>query len=103
MRVLVVGAGGVGSSMAAIAERRTFFDEFVLADVSVEKADKVVNDLTEKGKFRAAAVDARDREALIALARESRTDVIVNACDPRLNPPIFQAALQAGCSYVDMA
>ncbi|HZC28114.1 MAG TPA: saccharopine dehydrogenase C-terminal domain-containing protein, partial [Gaiellaceae bacterium] len=26
-----------------------------------------------------------------------------NACDPRLNPPIFAAARDAGCTYVDMA
>ncbi|MEY2765412.1 MAG: hypothetical protein RL552_317, partial [Actinomycetota bacterium] len=29
-RILVVGAGGVGASMASIAETRTFFDAFVL-------------------------------------------------------------------------
>ncbi|MEO8323941.1 MAG: saccharopine dehydrogenase C-terminal domain-containing protein, partial [Actinomycetota bacterium] len=28
---------------------------------------------------------------------------IVNACDPRFNPPIFDAALGAGVNYVDMA
>jgi len=27
----------------------------------------------------------------------------VNACDPRLNPPIFAAAFDAGCHYLDMA
>ncbi len=30
-------------------------------------------------------------------------DVILNACDPRLNPPIFFGAFDAGCDYVDMA
>jgi saccharopine dehydrogenase-like NADP-dependent oxidoreductase len=29
--------------------------------------------------------------------------VIVNACDPRFNPPIFDAAFAAGCHYLDMA
>ena len=29
--------------------------------------------------------------------------MIVNACDPRLNPPIFEAAFDAGCHYLDMA
>jgi saccharopine dehydrogenase-like NADP-dependent oxidoreductase len=27
----------------------------------------------------------------------------MNACDPRLNPPIFDGAFAAGCTYVDMA
>ena len=29
--------------------------------------------------------------------------MILNACDPRLNPPIFDAACEAGCTYLDMA
>ena len=33
----------------------------------------------------------------------SRADVVVNACDPRLNPPIFDGAFAAGCTYLDMA
>ena len=33
-RILVIGAGGVGSSMASIAETRTFFESFVLADIN---------------------------------------------------------------------
>jgi saccharopine dehydrogenase-like NADP-dependent oxidoreductase len=49
------------------------------------------------------AVDASDRAALAALARESRADAVVNACDPRFDPPIFGAAFDAGCTYLDMA
>ena len=37
------------------------------------------------------------------LASAERADVILNACDPWLNPPIFQAALEARCTYLDMA
>ena len=29
--------------------------------------------------------------------------MVVNACDPRLNPPIFDGAFAAGCTYLDMA
>ena len=32
-----------------------------------------------------------------------QADVILNACDPRFNPPIFNGAFAAGCNYVDMA
>ena len=39
----------------------------------------------------------------MALAKEVRADAIVNACDPRFNPPIFDAAFEAGCTYLDMA
>ncbi|MBU6316944.1 MAG: saccharopine dehydrogenase NADP-binding domain-containing protein, partial [Acidobacteria bacterium] len=48
-------------------------------------------------------VDASDRLDLVELIRTSRADVVVNACDPRFNPPIFDAAFAAGCHYLDMA
>jgi saccharopine dehydrogenase-like NADP-dependent oxidoreductase len=51
----------------------------------------------------ARAVDAADTAAIVALAREVGADTILNACDPRLNPPIFAAAFAAEATYLDMA
>ena len=102
MRICVVGAGGVGSAIAAIAARRSFFDHLVLADVDLARAQRAVRPLDDS-RLTAARVDASDRDSVIALATEHRADVIVNACDPRLNPPIFDAAFEAGCTYLDMA
>jgi len=103
MRILVVGAGGVGASIASIAEERDFFDRCVIADVSQERAQRAIDDLDDPSRFEAAKVDARDQAALVDLMRSMRIDAIVNACDPRLNPPIFHAAYEAGCTYLDMA
>jgi saccharopine dehydrogenase-like NADP-dependent oxidoreductase len=102
MRILVVGAGGVGAATAAIARRREFFERMVLADVSAERAEAAVAKLGD-GRFASARVDASDPAALVELARAERADVILNACDPRLNPPIFASALEARCTYLDMA
>jgi saccharopine dehydrogenase (NAD+, L-lysine-forming) len=102
VRICVVGAGGVGSAIAAIAARRSFFDHLVLADVDLARAQRAVRPLDDT-RLSAARVDASDRDSVIALALEHRADVIVNACDPRLNPPIFDAAFEAGCTYLDMA
>jgi saccharopine dehydrogenase (NAD+, L-lysine forming) len=102
MRILVIGAGGVGSSVAAIAQRRDFFDEFVLSDITLDRA-KVVTDRLADGRFVPARVDASKVDDIVALARQHDTDVIVNACDPRLNPAIFEAAFAARCGYLDMA
>jgi saccharopine dehydrogenase-like NADP-dependent oxidoreductase len=41
--------------------------------------------------------------AVVELMRAERLDAVLNACDPRLNPPIFAAARQAGVTYLDMA
>ena len=93
MRILVVGAGGVGAAAAAIARRRDFFEHMVLADLDPARARAAVAGLDD-GRFTAAGVDASDRAAIVELARAERADVILNACDPRLNPPIFAAALR---------
>ena len=102
MRILVVGAGGVGGAAAAIARRRGFFERMVLADVSAERAEAAVARLGDE-RLGAAQVDARDADAIVALARAEGIDTILNACDPWLNPPIFAAAAAADCTYLDMA
>jgi len=42
MRILVVGAGGVGSAFAPIAARRAFFERIVVADYDASRAEAVV-------------------------------------------------------------
>ncbi len=103
MRVLVLGAGGVGGAFAAIAQRREGFEHVTLADVSAERARAVVARLGEPSRFSAERVDASDRQDLARAIGGSRPDVILNACDPRLNEPIFEAALAAKVTYLDMA
>ena len=101
MRILVVGAGGVGTAVAAIARRRDFFERMVLADVSAERAQAAA--ARGDDRYGSAALDATDADAIGALAEAERADVILNACDPWLNPPIFAAAGRAGVTYLDMA
>jgi saccharopine dehydrogenase-like NADP-dependent oxidoreductase len=103
MKILVIGAGGVGSSIAAIAERRSFFDRLTVADISLERAEAVVAHLDDKSRFGTARVDASSPTDVVETARACHADVIVNACDPRLNVAIFSAALAARCGYIDMA
>ncbi len=103
MRILVIGAGGVGAAVAAIARRRGFFEQLVLADLDGARAQAALDSAGRPERMEARAVDASDRAAVVALARETGAHVILNACDPRLNPPIFTGALEAGCDYLDMA
>jgi saccharopine dehydrogenase (NAD+, L-lysine-forming) len=103
MKILVVGAGGVGAAFAAIAQRRPKFERVVLADVSPERVKSVVAGLGEPGRFSAERVDASDQQALLALVRRLQPDAVLNACDPRFNEPIFGAAFEAGVTYLDMA
>jgi len=102
MRVLVVGSGGVGAAFASIAARREVFEQIVVADIDAARAARAAAKAASP-KVVATKVDASDRGDIVELARSCRADIIVNACDPRLNPPIFDAAYEAGCHYLDMA
>ena len=102
MRVLVIGAGGVGAAAASVAQRREFFERLVLADVDASRAQAAA-ERTGDSRFVGVAVDASDAASVAELARTERIDVIVNAVDPRFNPPIFRAAFDSGCTYLDMA
>jgi len=103
MRILVVGAGGVGSAVPAIAQRRDFFTHMTVADLAPERARAAVERLGEPDRFSAARVDASDEAALVALIREANADAVLNACDPRFNEPIFAASHAARVTYLDMA
>jgi saccharopine dehydrogenase-like NADP-dependent oxidoreductase len=102
MNILVVGAGGVGAAVGSIASRRTFFDHIVLADYDEARAADAVTRLDD-GRFEAAQVDASSAPEVTALATRVGADLVLNACDPRLNPPIFEGVFAAGCTYLDMA
>ena len=103
MKVLVVGAGGVGAAFAAIAQRRTAFERVVLADVAPERVRGVVAGLGEPGRFAAERVDASAGGDLVELIGSVQPDAVLNACDPRFNEPIFEAAFEAKVTYLDMA
>jgi saccharopine dehydrogenase-like NADP-dependent oxidoreductase len=102
MRVLCVGAGGVGSSAALIAARRDFFDAFVVADYDLARAEALVARLGDP-RFVAAQVDASDAHAVANLAREHDVTHVVNAVDPRFVLSIFEGAFLAGADYLDTA
>ena len=97
-----MGTGGVGSAVAPIAARRDFFERIVFSDLDPVRPQTLVDRLADD-RFGAAQLDASDSAAIADLARAERCDAILNAADPRFNLPIFQAAFDAGCTYLDMA
>lgn len=104
MRVLLVGAGGVGTAITRIAARRPFFEHMTVADYDPARAEAAVGALGESGhRFTAARLDASDPEAVRAALGEHRCDVLLNATDPRFVLPLFEAALAHGAHYLDMA
>ena len=103
MRVLVVGAGGVGSAVVGIAARRDFFDAMVVADHDVRRAEQAVSAYASDPRFSAAQVDASSADAVAQLCRDNAVTHVLNAVDPRFVMPIFDGAFAAGADYLDMA
>jgi saccharopine dehydrogenase-like NADP-dependent oxidoreductase len=99
MRILLVGAGGVGTAFARIAARRPFA-ELVIADYDLSRAQRAAQ---AGDSYTAVQLDARDEQATADLLKDRSCDVLMNAADPRFVMPLFRAALQAGTHYLDMA
>jgi saccharopine dehydrogenase-like NADP-dependent oxidoreductase len=100
VRILLVGAGGVGGAFAAIAARRDFFEQIVIADYDGAKAEKAA---AVDDRFVGARIDASDAAAVTQLCREHGITHVMNAVDPVFNMALFDGAFAAGADYVDMA
>jgi saccharopine dehydrogenase (NAD+, L-lysine-forming) len=99
MRILLVGAGGVGTAIAQIAARRPFA-ELIIADYDLGRAQRAA---AAKDSYSAVQLDARDEAATAGLLTEHGCDALMNATDPRFVMPLFRACLAAGVNYLDMA
>jgi saccharopine dehydrogenase (NAD+, L-lysine forming) len=99
MRILLVGAGGVGTAFAQIAATRPFAD-LVIADYELSRAQHAA---AAKDSYLAVQLDARDEAGTAALLAEHNCDALMNATDPRFVMPLFRASLSAGTHYLDMA
>jgi len=102
MRVLVIGAGGVGTAAAKIAQRRDFFELFVIADYDPKRPEALVAELDDP-RFIAESVDASDAVAVATLIESHKVTHVLNAVDPRFVMPIFRGCFAAGVTYLDMA
>jgi saccharopine dehydrogenase (NAD+, L-lysine-forming) len=103
MKVLLVGVGGVGEAIAAIAKDRPWVQQIVLCDYDLDRAKEVQAKLVDKRRFPVAQLDASDQKSIETLARTYSVDLVMNAVDPIFNPQIFDAAFEVGALYMDMA
>jgi len=109
MRILLVGAGGVGDAIAKIAARRSFFEQIVVTDYDVSRAQRTVDWIASKhgsevaGRFAVDAVDASDPDNVADVATRHGATHVMNAVEPKFVPTIFAGALAAGADYLDMA
>jgi len=109
MRILLVGAGGVGDAFAKIVARRSFYEQVVVSDYDLGRAERTIAAIAARhgeevaGRFTAAQIDASDPEVVARVAREHGATHVMNAVEPKFVQSIFAGALAAGADYLDMA
>lgn len=104
MKVLLVGVGGVGEAIAALAKPQPWLEQMVLCDYNKARAEEVQKKLGgDAARFPVEFIDAGQQEMVEALARKYGVDLIMNAVDPIFNEKIFDAAYNVGVTYMDMA
>ncbi|MDN4599357.1 saccharopine dehydrogenase family protein [Leifsonia sp. NPDC014704] len=109
MRILLIGAGGVGNAIAKIAARRAFYELIVVSDYDPARAQAAVDWIRARhgdevaARFIAARIDASDPASVAAVAREHRATHVMNAVEPKFVEAIFAGARDAGADYLDMA
>ena len=107
MKILLVGAGGVGDAIAKIAARRHFFDTMIVSDYDLARAERTIAWIEARGqangRFVAARIDASDPDNVASVAKEHGATHVMNAVEPKFVPTIFAGALAAGADYLDMA
>ena len=103
MKILVVGGAGAmasGTVRDLVSPLHTRVTEVTIADQSVERCQALASDIGDP-RLKAAALDVRDRERLLALLQAA--DLCINAV-PTLaghQMAIFEACLAARRPYVD--
>ena len=103
MKILLVGVGGVGESIAIMSQRLPWIKQIVLSDYNTGRVTEIGAKLHDPDRYPEEWIDASDKQQVLDLARRYKVDVIHNAVDPVFNEPIFDAAYEYGCTYTDLA
>jgi len=105
-KVLVIGAGGVGSvAVHKMAMNADIFTDIILASRTLSKCDAIAASVKERTgvTIRTAQIDADDVPATTALIREVQPVLVVNLALPYQDLAIMDACLAAGVNYMDTA
>ncbi|MGQ3113019.1 MAG: saccharopine dehydrogenase family protein, partial [Brevundimonas sp.] len=105
-RVLVIGAGGVGSvAVHKMAMNPEIFSHITLASRTKSKCDAIAASVKERTGviIDTFAIDADDVPATTALIKQVNPVLVVNLALPYQDLTIMDACLAAGVNYLDTA
>lgn len=94
------GCGAVGSVAVKTLAGTDHFDEVVIADINLEKAQQIAADLGDK--VSAVQVDALDPVSIKAAIAGS--DLVLNTTGPyyKFVPTVLGAVIESGINYIDV-
>jgi len=102
-KVLIIGAGGVGSVVAhKLAKVPQVFTDILLASRTKSKCDLIAK-AVGANKIKTAQVDADDVRQLVELFKSFRPEIVINVALPYQDLTIMEACLETGVNYLDTA
>ncbi|HYF40417.1 MAG TPA: saccharopine dehydrogenase C-terminal domain-containing protein [Gemmatimonadales bacterium] len=102
MKVLVLGAGAVGTVSALKFANEAVLEKLVIADAVSARASLLADRLKDL-RVTALELDAGDHTAVASAIRKTGTTLLLNAALPATNLAVMRACLEAGCHYIDLA
>lgn len=102
-KVLIIGAGGVGTVVVnKVAQNADVFTEIMLASRTKSKCDAIAASLPG-ANIKTAQVDADNVNELVALMNDFKPELVINVALPYQDLTIMDACLEAGVNYLDTA
>ena len=101
-RVLIIGAGGVGTVVAHKVARNPEFTEILLASRTKSKCDAIAA-AVGGNRIQTAQVDADSVPELVKLFRGFKPELVINVALPYQDLTIMDACLECGVNYLDTA
>ncbi len=100
MRVLLVGAGGVGEAIVSIATKNDpdarWLERLIVCDYNVKRAERVVEESSD-ARLTAEKIDASEKAQIIALAKKYDVDFIMNALVEGADGVMVAACHEGNC------
>jgi len=102
VKVLVLGAGAVGTVSALKFAQEAMVKQLIIADAVSARAASLADRLDDP-RVRAITIDAGNQADVTHAIRDTGTTILLNAALPATNLTVMRACLDAGCHYIDMA
>ncbi len=102
-RVLIIGAGGVGTVVAhKVAQNPDVFTDIMLASRTKSKCDAIAQAIGGD-RIQTAQVDADNVNELMQLFSKFKPELVINVALPYQDLTIMDACLACGVNYLDTA